>query len=80
MKIKEQSRLWLPKDADQDDVVTRATLTPGATRHLMLAIRKNRRVTDAALLILPRKDLHKALAAINKTPGLTLREIGELEI
>ena len=80
MKIKEQCAIWLPQDADSDDLVLGATHLKGARAHIMLNIRKKDGREDNALLILPADILDKALVMINATEGLTLREVGELDI
>ena len=79
MKIKEQCTIW-PEEADPNDLVLGATHVPGARVHIMVNIRKNNGEKYSVLLITPANILEQALAAINGNQGLTLREVGELEL
>ena len=85
MLIRQLTPSWPPavtvgtgEAANLDDAVVGAEKP--SEKHLVLMLRKTTGSVCALLLVLPDNLLDKALLAITQRKGLTLREVGELDI
>jgi hypothetical protein len=85
MLIRRLTPSWPPavtvgtgKSASLDDTVVGAQKQ--SEGHLVLMLHKGAGAVYGLLLVLPDNLLDKALAAITARKGITLREVGELDI
>ncbi|HEV8725226.1 MAG TPA: hypothetical protein VGW77_31810 [Candidatus Binatia bacterium] len=85
MLIRRLTPTWPPADTvgtgeapGLDDIVVGAAKQSGG--HITLMLRKPNGSVYGLLLVLPEDLLNKALTAISDQIGITLREVGELDV